>query len=56
MIVLTVFAVVGLIIFIVGAILFLLARPSRPVNAIIMVVGGLVWALATVIAALINLF
>lgn len=50
---LTIVALVGLLIFGVGAVLFLVNRPARPLNVTLMVVGGLVWAVATIIATFI---
>jgi len=43
---LTILAIIGLLIFIVGAVLHLF---TRPYSAIIMVIGGLVYAVAQVI-------
>jgi hypothetical protein len=42
-------AVIGLVIFAVGAILFLVSRPAQPTHALIMVIGGLVFAIGEVV-------
>jgi hypothetical protein len=53
---LTVAALLGLIIFVVGGALYLGRRPDTARNATIMVIGGLVFAVATAIGLLIALF
>lgn len=46
---LAVAAVIGLIVFAIGAVLFLVIRPALPIHPILMVVGGLIFAIAEVI-------
>lgn len=38
-------ALLGLILFAVGAFMWLLVRPNRPVSTILMVIGGLLYAI-----------
>lgn len=52
----TVIALIGLIIFAVGAVLYLIIRPTNPVNVLLMVVGGLMYAIAQVVLLLDALF
>lgn len=42
-------AIIGLAIFAVGAILYLVDRPSKPVYPLLMVIGGLLFAVAEII-------
>jgi hypothetical protein len=51
--VLSIAALIGLIIFAVGAILHLFTNPPQPRNTLLMVVGGLVFAVAQIILLLI---
>lgn len=51
--VLVIFALVGLLIFAVGAVIYLIARPANPSSPIIMVIGGLIFAVAQAILLLI---
>lgn len=53
---LSIVAIVGLIIFVVGAILWIATRPSNARYPLIMVIGLLVWAIAAIISSLIALF
>jgi len=55
-VVLSVVALIGLIIFIVGALMWLIVKPSQPNSVILMVVGGVVFAVAHAIILLIALF
>jgi hypothetical protein len=52
----TVIALVGLIIFAVGAILYLFMKPTQPLHTLLMVVGGLVFAIAEAVLLLDVLF
>jgi hypothetical protein len=54
--VLSVIALIGLIIFAVGGILYLTTNPAHPRSSLIMVIGGLVFAIAEIILLLIGLF
>lgn len=56
--VLTIFGLVGLVIFVVFALLWLLQPtvPRRASNGSIAVIGLVIWAIATIIATLIALF
>lgn len=45
----TIVALIGLVIFAVGAVLWLIIKPVNPVNIIMMVVGGLVFAIAEIV-------
>jgi hypothetical protein len=47
--VMSVFALVGLVIFVVGAILYLVNRPVNPGTPLIMVIGGLIYAVAQIV-------
>jgi len=53
---LTIAALLGLIVFVVGGALYLGGRPDQARNATIMVIGGLIFAVATAIGMLIALF
>jgi hypothetical protein len=52
---LAVVALIGLFIFAVGALLWLIVKPVNPVNVILMVVGGLVFAVAQIIGLIVGL-
>jgi uncharacterized membrane protein YhfC len=45
----TIIALIGLIIFAIGAVLWLLIKPTNPVNVMMMVIGGLVFAVAEIV-------
>ena len=42
----TIIALVGLIIFVVGAALFLFTKPAHPTHTLLMVIGALIYAIA----------
>jgi len=52
----TVIALVGLIIFAVGAILYLFMKPTQPLHTLLIVVGGLIFAIAEAVLLLDVLF
>lgn len=55
--VLSVFALIGLIIFVVFGLLWLLAAPARrPSNGSIALIGLIIWAVATIIVTFMALF
>jgi hypothetical protein len=47
--VMSVIALLGLILFAVGAILWLVVKPANPVHTMLMVIGGLIFAVAQII-------
>lgn len=54
--VMSVLALIGLVLFAVGAILWLVVRPANPIHTMLMVIGGLIYAVAQIVLLLTTIF